>query len=94
MMAGAKVFWIPTIGPLAMLALFSFVSIELMESRQLQRRASGYSQYIRDVPNSFLPIPSRVNRLIHDSEGFKIRFKIKSVMHRIRSGFRVEETTK
>jgi steroid 5-alpha reductase family enzyme len=40
-------------GPIAMLALFLGVSIDLMEVRQLKRRGDEYKAYIRDVPRFF-----------------------------------------
>jgi len=44
---------VSSIGPIVVYALFRFISIDLMETRQLKRRRVDYSNYIIEVPIFF-----------------------------------------
>jgi steroid 5-alpha reductase family enzyme len=54
--AAAPDWWWTAVGPIAMVALFVFVSVPLMEQRSLQRRPD-YAEYAQRVP-ALLPRPA------------------------------------
>jgi steroid 5-alpha reductase family enzyme len=53
LMGGAQLRSYSTLGPVLLLLLFLFVSIDLMETRQLKRRGEAYQKYQRQVPRFF-----------------------------------------
>ena len=53
LMGGAQLRSYSTLGPVLLLLLFLFVSIDLMETRQLKRRGEAYREYQRQVPSFF-----------------------------------------
>jgi steroid 5-alpha reductase family enzyme len=55
--AAAPSWWWTVAGPIAMVLLFAFVSVPLMDKRSLQRRP-GYDEYMRSVP-ALMPLPRR-----------------------------------
>jgi steroid 5-alpha reductase family enzyme len=57
-LASAPSWWWTVVGPLAMVALFVFVSVPLMDRRSLERRP-GYAEHMRRVA-PLLPWPRRV----------------------------------
>ncbi len=52
--------WWTVVGPLAMVALFVFASVPLMDRRSLARRP-GYAEHMRNVP-ALVPLPWRTSR--------------------------------
>jgi len=56
-LAAAPPWWWTIAGPVAMLVLFAFVSVPMMDRRSLARRA-GYAEHMRRVP-ALLPLPGR-----------------------------------
>jgi len=49
-------------GPLAITFLFVFISVKLMEDRQLERKGADWMEYKRAVPSPLVPIPPFVSR--------------------------------
>jgi steroid 5-alpha reductase family enzyme len=56
-LAAAPDWWWTVVGPVTMLALFTFVSVPLMDRRSLARRPE-YAEHMRRVP-ALLPLPRR-----------------------------------
>ena len=56
-LAAAPGWWWTVVGPLAMVVLFVFVSVPLMDKRSLARRPA-YEEHMRRVP-ALLPVPGR-----------------------------------
>ncbi|GAA2634056.1 DUF1295 domain-containing protein [Paractinoplanes durhamensis] len=56
-LAAAPDWWWTIAGPIAMTALFAFISVPLMDRRSLQRRPA-YAEHMRRVP-ALLPLPGR-----------------------------------
>jgi steroid 5-alpha reductase family enzyme len=56
-LAAAPTWWWTVAGPIAMVLLFTFVSVPLMDRRSLSRRP-GYAEHMRKVP-ALLPRPAR-----------------------------------
>jgi steroid 5-alpha reductase family enzyme len=56
-LAAAPAWWWTVLGPIAMLLLFSLVSIPMMDRRSLERRPA-YADHMRRVP-ALLPYPRR-----------------------------------
>jgi len=54
-LAAAPTWWWTVAGPVAMVLLFAFVSVPMMDRRSLQRRP-GYAEHVRRVP-ALLPLP-------------------------------------
>ena len=48
-------------GPCGITILITFVSVKLLEDRQLQNKGEAYRSYRRRVPSSLLPIPPVLN---------------------------------
>jgi steroid 5-alpha reductase family enzyme len=59
-LAAAPRWWWTVLGPLAMVVLFVFVSVPLMDRRSLSRRP-GYAEHMRRVP-ALLPLPRFARR--------------------------------
>jgi steroid 5-alpha reductase family enzyme len=60
-LAGDPRWWWSAVGPLAMVVLFVFASVPLMDRRSLARRP-GYAEHMRAVP-ALLPRPWRTRRV-------------------------------
>jgi len=56
-LAAAPSWWWTVVGPVAMLVLFTFVSVPMMDQRSLERRP-GYAEHMRRV-RALLPLPVR-----------------------------------
>jgi len=56
-LAAAPSWWWTVVGPLAMVGLFTAVSVPMMDRRSLDRRP-GYAEYLRTTP-ALLPLPRR-----------------------------------
>ena len=50
--------------PCAITFLFNFISVKLLEDRQLENKGDAFRAYQRHVPSSLLPIPPMLSRLL------------------------------
>jgi steroid 5-alpha reductase family enzyme len=57
--------WWVAVGPLALSALIRFVSIDLLEQRQLRNKGERYARYQRAVPSPLLLLPPALSRAIY-----------------------------
>ena len=55
-------------GPITMTVLFLFVSIDLMETRQAERKGVQWEEYVAAVPSSFLPLPPALAAWIYRTQ--------------------------
>lgn len=51
-------------GPISISALFIFVSVKLMEDRQIQNKGDKYREYQMEVGSSLLLLPPAINKLL------------------------------
>jgi len=56
--------WWVALGPTGVTLLIAFISIKLMEDRQLERKGNDYVRYRRRVGSSLLPLPPFLNGLL------------------------------
>lgn len=56
--------WWVVSGPVAITLLFQFISVPLMEDRQLQSKGFAFRAYRRRVRSSLLPLPPSVRRVL------------------------------
>ena len=52
------------VGPCSIIFLFVFISVKLIEDRQLANKGDAYKLYMRDVPSALLLVPPPLGKAI------------------------------